>query len=316
MESSNSFHAAPFLHQVGGHHACVSIPQTNMIAKPFDDLHERNFYEHLLHENLKGFVPQYFGVRDIEYVIGESGTESDDSHETSLHLDASQDGSSAGDLGVGLTANPWSMHCLNKEVAKLRQRGMHTKSCLLLEDLTARFRFPCILDIKMGTRAHPDDMSASKAERSQAKCLATTSSAVGLRLCGMQRFDHHLSRYDYVDKYRGRELRKEDILGSILDFVSVEWAASILKRWIEVLRNLEAVLRTYDGYRFYSSSLLLLYEGDPALRTEHVADAKLIDFAHTRHLPDPGPDEGLLFGVENLLSYLQRALDQVTPSSL
>ena len=57
---------------------------------------------------------------------------------------------------------------------------------LVLEDLTCAFQCPCILDLKLGTSMHGLGASPAKVRSQTAKCLQTTSSTLGLRLCGMQ----------------------------------------------------------------------------------------------------------------------------------
>lgn len=57
---------------------------------------------------------------------------------------------------------------------------------LMMENITSSYRRPCVLDLKMGTRQHGDDATAEKRTKQIAKCQASTSGSLGVRLCGMQ----------------------------------------------------------------------------------------------------------------------------------
>ena len=61
-----------------------------------------------------------------------------------------------------------------------------TAEYILLENLTHKYQYPCVLDLKMGTRQYADDDSAAKQQRKKAKVATTTSSSLGVRINGMQ----------------------------------------------------------------------------------------------------------------------------------
>lgn len=87
--------------------------------------------------------------------------------------------------------------------------------------------------------------------------------------------------------------------------------------------SLKSVLECQGSYRFYSSSLLIVYEGEEtdakSLQNKGISssrqeslhgmvDVRMIDFAHTtftesqNSLTDyEGPDQGYIFGLENLV---------------
>lgn len=58
---------------------------------------------------------------------------------------------------------------------------------ILLENVVGHYKYPCILDLKMGTEKHKDYVvSKEEADRRQARWDQTTSRSLGVRVCGMK----------------------------------------------------------------------------------------------------------------------------------
>ncbi|XP_039649845.1 inositol hexakisphosphate kinase 1-like, partial [Perca fluviatilis] len=91
-------------------------------------------------------------------------------------------------LSSEISHNPWSLRCHKQQLSRMRSESKDRKlfKFLLLENVVHHFSYPCILDLKMGTRQHGDDASEEKAARQIRKCEQSTSATLGVRVCGMQ----------------------------------------------------------------------------------------------------------------------------------
>ncbi|XP_067387716.1 inositol hexakisphosphate kinase 3 [Emydura macquarii macquarii] len=236
--------------------------------------------------------------------------------------------------------NPWGLHChqlhLNHLSSKLNENKLH--QYLLLENVVSKYKYPCILDLKMGTRQHGDDASEEKKARHIKKCEQSTSGSLGARICGMQVYQADTGQFLCKDKYYGRKLSPDGFRQALYQFFhnGNSLRTDLLEPIVSQLKALLSVIEKQSSYRFYSSSLLIIYDGQEHKENKETldnhsqghfqninctvphgtghpkADVRMIDFAHTtckgskyNNTIYDGPDHGYIFGLENLVKILE-----------
>ncbi|XP_060897277.1 inositol hexakisphosphate kinase 1 [Labrus mixtus] len=164
-----------------------------------------------------------------------------------------------------ISYNPWSLRCHKQQLSRMRSESKDRKlfKFLLLENVVHHFSYPCILDLKMGTRQHGDDASEEKAARQMKKCEQSTSATLGVRVCGMQVYQLNTGHYLCRNKYYGRGLSIEGFRQALYQYMhnGKVLRQDLFEPILNKLRSLKAVLERQASYRFYSSSLLIIYEG-------------------------------------------------------
>lgn len=332
----------PYQHQVGGHQGLLAYDK-NTICKPLNE-QEMKAYNSFPSE-LKEFIPQFCGMvkvyfekcnedilcfalpsdcsnckddrrRSLSYVRCDGVKEMPFENDTIKS--ENKDGRKGKD-----SPNISSFPDCYKKVHKLEK-------FIKLECISKHYKFPCIIDLKMGTRGYGDFASKDKRLRKEKRINDSTSRTLGVRLCGMQVYSVLSKEYTFVDKYAGRSFTEEEFKTCLKNFLynGAGYRTELIKQLLQRLDTLRSHLRKLEGFRFFSSSLLVMYDGQPndSLETSGSpsnssdlypdVEVRMIDFANARlkeedSNPHVGPDLGYILGITSLIdifSEIQQAL--------
>lgn len=353
VKLSSTKRLTPLKAQVGGH-SCIRQYSDSLVCKPLVS-RELQFYKQLP-EELYDFVPCFGGILST-YARSRSPSSTSKGKKSrkrevitevnNIPLEGSENAveketitpeeilarSFKGDLGISGSA-----------IRKRRESSC--EEFMLLENLTAGYRKPCVLDLKMGTRMYTDHAAEAKRESQKRKAHESTSQRLGVRFCGSQRYSASTNSFQKLDKYIGRKCDEAELRQLLRNFFTTGGylRRDVLVQVMQQVGDLKRRLAKLDHYRFYSSSLLIVYDGLPSYnsrldsydsdgdddnsmdcdkffsgssssQTRQLARIKMIDFANVTFpgfLNDTtvhsGPDAGCILGLGNLINIIDELI--------
>lgn len=156
-------------------------------------------------------------------------------------------------------------------------RRITTNQALVLENASAGFKKPNILDVKLGVRLYADDAHPDKKARYERVTATTTHQDLGFRIAGMRVWQGHGVKgeqideegYKVFDKNYGRySVDKNTVQDAFRHFIFPESAGIdeelgklVAQAFLVDVKRIQEVLERQES-RMYSASLLFVFEGD------------------------------------------------------
>ncbi|CAB3405880.1 unnamed protein product [Caenorhabditis bovis] len=171
---------------------------------------------------------------------------------------------------------------------------------LILEDVTAEYKLPAILDLKMGQVTYDPLASPEKIEKESRKYPPQAN--VGCRILGY-RIHNEDGDVEVRDKDWGKSFNEDTIKDGLKEFFNArpECVSKVVEEAKHALKDIEAFFESQRSFMFFASSLLFVYETSPDLPIN--LRIVMIDFSHA-FASNGSRDEGYLFGIKNLFRFL------------
>ena len=138
-------------------------------------------------------------------------------------------------------------------------------SYLVLEDISHSYSRDhlSIIDIKMGTQTYEPTASIKKIIKETSKFIHQRQ--LGFRISGMKVFNHRTKQYLIKDKFFGRSLEPSTVMyGLGLFFYNgYTLCKEIISDVIQQLNGLLVIMNEQVDYKFYCTSLLIVYNACP-----------------------------------------------------
>ncbi|WCJ36378.1 Inositol polyphosphate multikinase beta [Euphorbia peplus] len=174
--------------------------------------------------------------------------------------------------------------------------GSGLRPHLVMQDCVSNLVYPCVMDVKIGSRTWYPQASDDYIQRCLKKDTETSSLELGFRISGLQLYNDKESKFWQSDRKTVQKLNVDGVRKVLRKFVSSSlsdesnlepdgtYASSVYGGSSGILAQLLELKAWFEDqtiYHFNSCSVLMFYEKDSLLAGGgSSAKVKLIDFAH------------------------------------
>ncbi|XP_042313841.1 inositol polyphosphate multikinase [Sceloporus undulatus] len=153
---------------------------------------------------------------------------------------------------------------------------------LKLEDVTHRFKKPCIMDVKIGQKSYDPYASAEKIKQQVSKYPLMEE--IGFLVLGMRVYHVHSDSYETQNQHYGRGLTKETIKDGMARFFynGYGFRRDAIAASIQKIREILQWFENQKQLNFYASSLLFVYDGFSPMTTTWLSAGTLVEKTASR----------------------------------
>ncbi|XP_043912406.1 inositol polyphosphate multikinase [Protopterus annectens] len=166
--------------------------------------------------------------------------------------------------------------------------GAPNDQYLKLEDVTCKFKKPCIMDVKMGQKSYDPDASPEKIQEQINKYPLMEE--IGFLILGMRVYKTESDAYETRNQQYGRQLVKETVKEGLSRFFHTGCCLrkDVIAACIQKSKNILQWFESQTEFSFYASSLLFVYEGLPQPVVLKMKDDQVATWKGPlkRHLPE------------------------------
>jgi len=198
--------------------------------------------------------------------------------------------------------HPFNEFCPKFYGTRQREACGFNLDYIIMQNVLSGLSKPSICDFKMGRHSYSPSAKQDKKDREDKKYPYMKD--IGFRFTGCKIYHADSDEFKKIEREWSFSLELSHYPEALKTLFPT---SQIRKLYVPVfkkrLQALEECLKNNATYRIYSSSILIVFEGDPELMSPEKFHCYAIDFAHCEEIKDGGIDDNYLFGIGNLIKW-------------